>query len=350
MRRRDFIRFFGGAVAVCSYEKEFVVRASFRLAAVILALAGAALFSIPSQAADYPTRNVSLIVPYPPGGGVDAMARVVAQRLSEVLHASFVVDNRGGAGGTIGTRFVARAAPDGYTLLLGHTGTISINPSLYADLGMDPRKDFAPIGLVASMPVALLANPSFPAKNVAEVIALAKKDPGKLNIGTSAVGTGGYMCAELFKADAGLDATIIPYKGTAPVMTDLLGGQIPVAFGVLPPALGNLQAGKLRAIAVTSKKRFSLLPDVPTFNESGMPGFEAVLHYGLLAPFGTPPEIIERLSKELQRIALDPEVQERIHSEGGDPLTSTPVEYAADIDSEERKWGSLVHKLGLKAE
>ena len=224
------------------------------------------------------------MVPYPAGGGVDAMARVVAQKLSDAFRQTVTVDNRGGGGGTIGTRAVARAAPDGYTLLLGHTGTLSINPSLYTKLGMDPRKDFAPIGLVASMPVALLAHPSFAAKTVAEFIALAKQEPGKLNIGTSPVGTGGYMCAELFKAEAGIDATIIPYKGTAPVMNDLLGGHVPVAFGVLPPALGNIAAGKLRAIAVTSKKRFSLLPDVPTFDEFGMPGFEAVLHYGLLAP------------------------------------------------------------------
>jgi len=158
------------------------------------------------------------------------------------------------------------------------------------------------------------------------------------------------MCAELFKAEAGLDVAIIPYKGTAPVMTDLLGGHVPVAFGVLPPALGNLQAGQLRAIAVTSKKRFSLLPDVPTFDESGMPGFEAVLHYGLLAPNGTPLEIVEKLSAELRKLADDPEVQKRIHFEGGDPLTSTPAEYADDIDKEEKKWSSLVHKLGLRVE
>ena len=163
---------------------------------------------------------------------------------------------------------------------------------------MDPRKDFAPIGLVASMPVALLAHPSFPAKTVAESIALARKAPGTLNIGTSPVGTGGYMCAELFKAEAGIDVAIIPYKGTAPVMNDLLGGHVPVAFGVLPPALGNIAAGQLRAIAVTSKTRFSLLPDVPTFDKSGLPGFEAVLHYGLLAPHGTPPEIVDILSAE----------------------------------------------------
>jgi tripartite-type tricarboxylate transporter receptor subunit TctC len=316
------------------------------LAAVAFVVASA----ITALAADYPARPVTLVVPYPPGGGVDAMARIIAQKLGETFNQTFIVDNRGGAGGTIGTRLVAHAKPDGYTLLLGHTGTVSINPSLYAQLGMDPRKDFAPIGLIASMPVALLAHPSFPAKTVANVIALAKKEPGKLNVGTSAVGTGGYMCAELFKAEAGVDVAIIPYKGTAPVMTDLLGGHVPVAFGVLPPALGNLQVGQLRAIAVTSKKRFSLLPDVPTFDESGMPGFEAVLHYGLLAPAGTPPEIVEKLAAELRKLANDPEVQKRIHFEGGDPLTSTPAEYGEDIDREETKWRALVHRLGLKVE
>src|SRR5450432_878041 len=303
-----------------------------------------------ASAADYPNRPITLIVPYPPGGGVDAMARVVAQKLSDAFRQTVTIDNRGGGGGTIGTRAVARAAPDGYTLLLGHTGTISINPSLYARLGMDPRRDFAPIGLVASMPVALLAHPSFPAKSIAEFIALAKKDPGKLNLGTSAIGTGGYMCAELFKSVAGIDVAIIPYKGTAPVMTDLLGGHIPIAFGVLPPALGNIASGNLRAVAVTSKKRFSLLPDVPTFDESGMPGFEAVLHYGLLAPHGTPKEIIDKTSIELRKLVDTDDVKQRIHAEGGDPMTSTPAEYAADIDKEETKWRGLVHRLGLKVE
>jgi tripartite-type tricarboxylate transporter receptor subunit TctC len=315
-----------------------------------LVLAAALFAAAPARAEDYPSRKITLVVPYPPGGGVDAMARVMAQKLSEAFHQQVIVENRGGAGGTVGTRFVARAEPDGYTLLLGHTGTISINPSLYPKLDIEPRRDFAPIGLVASMPVALLANPSFPAKTVAEVIAYAKKEPGKLNVGTSAMGTGGYMAAEAFKAEADVNVAIIPYKGTAPVMTDLIGGQMPVAFGVLPPALGNIKAGTLRAIAVSSKKRFSLLPDVPTFDESGMPGFEAVLHYGLLAPHGTPPAIVEKLSAEVRKAVADPEVQKRIHFEGGDPLTSSAAEYAADIDKEEKKWGALVHKLRLKVE
>jgi len=318
----------------------------------LLALAASVVlgFALPAAAQTYPTRTISLIVPYPPGGGVDAMARVVAAKLSAAFKQQVIVDNKAGAGGTLGTRAVAHAAPDGYTLLLGHTGTISINPSLYVHAGYDPRKDFAPIGLVASMPVALIAHPSFPAKSVAEFIALAKKEPATLNLGTAPIGTGGYMSAELFKSVAGVDVAIIPYKGSAPVINDLLGGHVPVALSVLPPALGNIQAGKLRAIAVTSKKRFSLLPEVPTFDESGLPGFEAVLHYGLLAPAGTPKEIVDRLSVELRKLVDSDDVKERIHFEGGDPLTSTPAEYAADIDKEESKWSALVRKLNLKVE
>ena len=324
--------------------------ASNKIAIRALAAFICMLAAVCGAAADYPDRVVTLVVPYPPGGGVDAMARVVAAKLSDAFKQQVIVDNKPGAGGTLGTRLVAHAAPDGYTLLLGHTGTMSINPSLFAHAGYDPRKDFEAIGLFASMPVALLANPSFPAKSVAEFIALAKQQPGKLNVGTSALGTGGYMCAELFKSEASVDVAVIPYKGTAPVMTDLLGGHVPVAFGVLPPALGNIAAGKLRAIAVTSKKRFSLLPEVPTFDESGMPGFEAVLHYGLLAPTGTPKEIVDKLSAELRKLVDTDEVKQRIHAEGGDPMISTPAEYAADIDKEETKWGGLVRKLNLKVE
>jgi tripartite-type tricarboxylate transporter receptor subunit TctC len=303
-----------------------------------------------AHAQDYPTRSITLVVPYPPGGGVDAMARVVADRLSAALGQQVVVDNRGGGSGLIGTRVVQKAAPDGYTLLLGHTGSISINPSLYANAGFDPRKDFAAIGLIASMPVVLIAHPSFPAQSIADVIALARKEPGKLNVGTSAVGTGGYMSAESFKSVTGIDVAIIPYKGTAPVMNDLLGGHVPVAFGVIPPALGNIQAGKLRAIAVASPTRTALLPDTPTFAESGMPGFEAVLHYGLLAPAGTPRRIVDKLNAELRKLAANDEVKKRIAAEGGDPLTSTPDEYAADIDQEETKWSALIRKLNLKVE
>src|SRR5690242_3908087 len=322
-------------------------RRAWCAAAIILLALGIAA---PAAAQTYPTHPITLIVPYPPGGGVDAMARVLGDKLSVALGQQVVVENRGGAGGNIGSRAVAHSAPDGYTLLLGHTGTISINPSLYANAGYDPRKDFAPIGLMATMPVALLAHPSFAPKTVADVIAYAKQNPGKLNIGTSAIGTGGYLSAELFKATAGLDTTIVPYKGTAPVMNDLIGGHVPLAFGVLPPALGNLQAGTLRAIAVLSRTRFGLLPDVPTADESGLPGFEAVLHYGLLAPAGTPRPIVDRLHAELRTLVASPDVEARIRAEGGDKLTSSPEEYAADIDREAAKWGALIHKLDLKVE
>jgi tripartite-type tricarboxylate transporter receptor subunit TctC len=314
------------------------------VAAVAIGVCGSA------YAQDYPTRTITLVVPYPPGGGVDAMARVVAEKLSGVLGQQVVVDNRAGGSGLVGTRTFIKNAPDGYTLFLGHTGSISINPSLYANAAFDPRKDFAPIGLIASMPVALLANPAFPAKTIGDVVAIAKKEGAKFNIGTSAVGTGGYLSAELFKSITGVDAAIIPYKGTGQVMNDLLGNHVPIAFGVLPPALGNLQAGTLRAIAVLSPQRFSLLPDVPTANESGLPGFESVLHYGVLAPAGTPRPIIDRLNAALRALVDTEQVKQRILAEGGDPMTSTPEEYAKDIDSEETKWGTLVRKLNLKVE
>jgi tripartite-type tricarboxylate transporter receptor subunit TctC len=314
------------------------------VAAVAIGVCGSA------HAQDYPNRTITLVVPYPPGGGVDAMARVVAEKLSGVLGQQVVVDNRAGGSGLVGTRTFIKNAPDGYTLFLGHTGSISINPSLYANAAFDPRKDFAPIGLIASMPVALLANPAFPAKTIGDVVAIAKKEGAKFNIGTSAVGTGGYLSAELFKSITGVDAAIIPYKGTGQVMNDLLGNHVPIAFGVLPPALGNLQAGTLRAIAVLSPQRFSLLPDVPTANESGLPGFESVLHYGVLAPAGTPRPIIDRLNAALRALVDTEQVKQRILAEGGDPMTSTPEEYAKDIDAEETKWGTLVRKLNLKVE
>jgi len=314
-------------------------------------LASAALgAAAPVSAQDYPARNVTLVVPYPPGGGVDVLARVVAEKLSGALGQQVIVDNRVGGSGLVGTRAVIRSAPDGYTLFLGHTGSISINPSLYTQAGFDPRKDFTPIGLFASMPVALLAHPAFPIKTIGELVTLAKKEGGKLNIGTSAVGTGSYLSAELFKSMAGVQATLVPYKGTAQLMNDLLGGHVPIAFGVLPPAMGNLAAGTLRGIAVLDKQRFSMLPNVPISHESGLPGFESVLHYGLLGPAGMPRPIVNKLNAAMRAIAVTDEVKKRINNEGGDPLTSTPEEYAADIDQEERKWGALIRKLNLKVE
>jgi len=320
--------------------------------AAALVLAALALVTAPAQAQaqDYPNRTITLVVPYPPGGGVDVLARVVAEKLSGALGQQVIVDNRVGGSGLVGTRTAIRSAPDGYTLFFGHTGSISINPSLYANAGFDPRRDFTAIGLFASMPVAVLSHPSFGPKTIGEFVTLAKKQGSSMNIGTSAVGTGGYLSAELFKSLAGVEATLIPYKGTAPLMNDLLGGHVPVAFGVLPPAMGNLAAGTLRGMAVLDKRRFSLLPDVPTANESGMPGFESVLHYGLLGPAGLPRPIVDKLNTALRAAAATDEIKKRINNEGGDPMTSSPEEYAKDIDQEETKWSTLIRKLNLKVE
>jgi tripartite-type tricarboxylate transporter receptor subunit TctC len=329
-----------------------ICRAGIATAPVmIMAMIMAALFAPYAAAADkYPLRPITLIVPFPAGGGVDAVARIVADKLAAALGQPFVIDNRGGAAGVIGMRMAARAVNDGYTLVLAHTGSTSINPSLYANAGYDPRADFAPIGLISSTPVMLMAHPSFSAKSIADLIAMAKKAPGKINFGTPPPGTGGYLAAELFKSMSGADMTIIPYKGTAALTTDLLGGHVPVGFNVIAPAMGSLRGGSLRAMAVAGPERSSLFPDVPTVNESGLPGFEAVLHYGLLAPAGTSPEIIARINKELRALVAAPDVRERIAADGGDPLSSSPEQYAADIDREEAKWSVLIKKLNLKVE
>jgi tripartite-type tricarboxylate transporter receptor subunit TctC len=313
---------------------------------VVLGLAAAA-----AQAPDkYPSHPLTMIVPFPAGGGVDAVARIVADKLGAGLGQQVILDNRGGAAGVIGMRVAAKAAPDGYTLTMAHTGTTSINPTLYQNPGYDPRKDFAPIGLISSTPIVLMTHPSFPAKSLTELIALAKKDPGKLNVGTPPPGTGGYLAAELFKAVAGVDVTIVPFKGTAQLTNDLVGNHVSVGFNVLAPAMGNLQAGSLRAMAVLGPTRSSLFPNVPTAAESGLPNYEAMLHYGLLAPAGTPKEIVARLNRELRALLDSQPVRERIAADGGEPMPSSPEEYAADIDKEEAKWSVLIRQLKLKVE
>jgi tripartite-type tricarboxylate transporter receptor subunit TctC len=298
----------------------------------------------------YPSHSITLIVPFPAGGGVDAVARIVAEKLAAGLRQQVIIDNRGGVAGVIGMRVAAKASPDGYTVVMSHTGIIAINPTLYANPGYDPRRDFTPIGLISTTPIVLMANTAFPARTVTDLVAMAKREPGKLNIGTPPPGTGGFLSAELFKAAAAIDFTIVTYKGTGPLTNDLIGGHVPVAFNVLAPAMGNLQAGNLRAIATAGTTRLSLMPDVPTIAESGLPGFEAVLHYGLMAPAGTPTSIVTRLNAELRKAVELDDVRARIAADGGDVLTSTPDEYAADIDREERKWGALVRRLGLRVE
>jgi tripartite-type tricarboxylate transporter receptor subunit TctC len=320
-----------------------------RRTAMLLAAALCTAAVEPASAQVYPSRPVTLVVPFPAGGGVDAMARITAERLTVALGKQVIIDNRGGAAGVIGTRAAAKAVPDGYTLVMSTSGTTSINPSLYVNPGYDPLKDFAPIGLVASTPIVVVAHPSFPAKSVAELIAFAKlKD--KLDVGTPPPGTENYLAAELFKAMTGINMTIVSYKGTGPLTNDLVGGHIAVAFNTIAPALGNIQAGHLRALAVAGRARSGLLPDVPTVGESGLPGFEAAVRYGLLAPAGTPRPIIERINAELRAIVSADETRTRIAAQGGEPLITTPEEYAADIEREQAKWGRLIKQLGLRVE
>ena len=228
------------------------------------------------------------MIPFAPGGSTTIVGRGIADKMSELLGEKVVVDNRPGAGGTVGTKAVAKSEPDGYTLVLGYTGTLAIGPSLYKNVGYDPRKDFAPIGLIGNAPNSLVVHPSFPAKTIAELIAYAKANPGKVNFGSAGAGTVSHITGEYFAASAGIKLVHIPYKGTGPALTDLLGGHIPMAFAPIPASHPNVSAGTLRALAVTSTTRSSLMPDVPTISESVLPGFDASLYYGLAAPAGTP--------------------------------------------------------------
>jgi tripartite-type tricarboxylate transporter receptor subunit TctC len=321
-------------------------KTQFEAAMLIVALVALVCASNnPAAAEDYPVRPITLVVPYPAGGGVDAMGRIVAQKLSAALSQQVIIENRPGAGGVIGTRAAAKATPDGYTLVMMITGI-----SLPANTGYDLTKDFAPIGLISSTPIVLMAHPSLPAKSLADVITLAKKEPGKLAAGTPPPPTVNYFAAELFKAMTGAEITIVSYKGTGPLTNDLVGGHVALAFNTIPPALSNIEAGRLRAIAVAAPERSVTLPDVPTAAESGLPGFEAIFYYGLSAPGGTPRPIIELLNKELRMIVSSEEVKKRIIAEGGDPVAGTSEEYAANIEREEGKWAALIRKLGLKVE
>jgi tripartite-type tricarboxylate transporter receptor subunit TctC len=327
MRRRDFMTLLGGAAAAWP----IAARAQ-------------------GPALDYPTRPITLIVPYAPGGGNDVLARGVAEPMSKALGQPIVIENHGGAGGSIGTRQVAKSAPDGYTLGLGGTGTLAVDPTLYPNVGYDPRKDFAPVGLIATGPLIVLVNPSLPARNVQELIALAKAQPGKLNYASAGKGSGIHLGTVLFAATAGIDITHIPYKGSGPALTDLLGGHISIYFSSLPSAVGLVKDGKLRALGVTGLKRSPILPDVPTVAEQGLPGFEAVLHYGIVAPAGTPRPIVDKLNAALRAVLNTDDVHRRIATEGAEPLPTTPEEYAADIDREETKWSALVKKSGANAQ
>jgi tripartite-type tricarboxylate transporter receptor subunit TctC len=320
-----------------------------RLAKIAL-IAAAATAPTAAAAQTYPSRPITLIVPYSAGGGNDVMARTAADKMSKTLGQQIVIENRGGAGGSIATRQIAKAEPDGYTLGLGGTGTLAINPTLYGNVGYDPRKDFAPVGLIATSALVVCVHPSLPVRSIPDLIELAKKEPGKLNFASAGTGSGIHLAAEYFATVSGIKLTHIPYKGSAPALTDLVGGHVSMYFSSLPPAVGLLKEGKVRALAVTSAKRSPIFPDLPTVAEAALPGYEAVLHYGIVAPAGTPRPIIEKLSAALRAAVMSEELKERLAQDGAEPLPSTPEEYAADIDREETKWSAIVKKSGAKAE
>jgi tripartite-type tricarboxylate transporter receptor subunit TctC len=321
-----------------------MIRRDVLLAALLAAQAASAV------AQDYPSRPITLVVPYAAGGGNDLMARTAAEKMSKTLGQQIVIENRGGAGGSIATRQIAKAAPDGYTLGLGGTGTLAINPTLYGSVGYDPRRDFAPIGLIATSALVVCVHPSLPVRSIGELIALANREAGKLNYASAGTGSGIHLGTEYFATMAGIKLTHIPYKGSGPALTDLVGGHVAIYFSSLPPALALVKEGKVRALAVTGAKRSQIFPDLPTVAEAALPGYEAVLHYGIVAPAGTARPIIDKLSAALRDAVMSEDLKARLANDGAEPLASTPEEYAADIDREERKWSAIVKASGAKAE
>jgi tripartite-type tricarboxylate transporter receptor subunit TctC len=323
---------------------------SLLLAFLVVAVACALCRSQVAADDHYPARPITMIVPFPAGGGVDAVARIIADRLATTLGQPIIIDNRGGAGGVIGTRAGAKAAPDGYTLIIGDSGTTAINPTLYANAGYDVHRDFATVGLIATTPIVLMAHPSLPAQSVAALVGLAKSEPGSLNFGTPPLGTLSYLATQLFKDEAGIDMTIVPYKGTAALTNDLVGGHVRVGFNVLAPALGGVQSGALRLIATAGRTRSALFPDVPTVIEQGLPDFEAELHYGLLVPAGTATDTIAQINSALLLAIGSTDVRARIIADGDDPHGSSPQDYASDIDRDAAKWSALIRRLNLRVE
>jgi tripartite-type tricarboxylate transporter receptor subunit TctC len=301
------------------------------------------------EAKDYPSRPIRFIVPYPPAGGTDIVARTLADPLAAVLGQPIIVDNRGGAAGNLGTDIVAKSAPDGYTILFtlsSHT----INPKLYDKLPFDVEKDFVPISLVALIPQILVANPSLPANNVRELIALAKSEPGKLNYASVGTGSPGHIAGELFKLKTGIDMVHVPYKGGGPAVTDTLSGQVQLLFVSLPAALQHVRAGRLKALAVTSEQRSQAVPDVPTIAESGVPDCIVNSWYGALAPAHTPPAIVARLQAALAQVLSRPEVKAKLFLQGAEATASTSAEFERRIHAELNKWEYVIHEAKIKAE
>ncbi|MGO8924416.1 MAG: Bug family tripartite tricarboxylate transporter substrate binding protein [Xanthobacteraceae bacterium] len=312
----------------------------------------AAMDALRARAADdYPNRPITLVIPLPPGGTNDIMARAVSDKMSAALGQQIVIESRNmGGGGTAGTRQVAHAAPDGYTIILGYTSTLATGPNLHKDVGYDPRKDFAPLGLIASAPALLLVYKDLPVHSVGELIALMKSSKEPYQVATPGSGTVNYLASILFAQQAGVKVEQIIEKGSAPLITDMMGGFVKVGFNPIPVSRAALDGGYIRALAVTSAKHSTLMPQLPTLAESGLPGSDATLTYGLLAPAGTPKPIIERLNKELRAALASDEVRKRIINEGGEPEPTTPEQHAAVIDHEWTKWSAVIRSVGIKPE
>ena len=319
------------------------------LARCLFAVAMAAVTSA-AFAQTYPAKPIKLVAPSTPGDAPDVIARLVADKLSIVLGQQVVVENKPGAGGVVGSDAVAKAAADGYTLIMGNAGSHGINAAVYANLPYDIQRDFAPVSQVAVAPNVMVINPSIPAKTVTEFIAYAKSQPGKLSYASGGNGSSAHMSMELFKSMAGVDIQHIPYKGSSPALTDLVAGQVAVFIGNMPPTVPLVKAGKLRALAVTTKAHSALMPELPTIAESGLPGYETVAWFGVLAPAGTPPEIVNRLSLEIGKIARSPEMRDKLLAMGAEPVGGTPAEFRAVIDRDIAKWKPLAQKVGIKVD
>jgi tripartite-type tricarboxylate transporter receptor subunit TctC len=310
-----------------------------------------AMLAPPAHAADdYPVRPIRFIMPYPVGGTIDLSGRAVALELGEKLGTQLVVDNRTGAGGTLGTELAAHAPADGYTIVMGGTGTMAISPGLKRRLGYAPLRDFAPVTLLATTPYVLVAHPSLAVRNVRELIALAKSQPGKLTYGSGGSGSAPHLIMEVFKKDAGLDILHVPYKGSTPAKIDLLAGRVQLFFTGIPPVAADIAGGRLRALGVTSAKRTPALPGVPTIAESGVPGFDVSPWFGILAPAHTPPAIVDKLRGDIAEILTRPSVRERFVRSGVDPVGSTPQQFAAFISSEMQKWAKAIKDSGARVD